>query len=127
MILAGLRRAKLNFTCFFIQLSYLGVGLLDMTVSETVVGELTRLYLQHCHDDDDHSLKKTNKESLRTRKLVKARRTLFIYEFRNHVLLLLLLNENLYIFSQNQDIFQDLNHKDIVDLSAVQKLQVFKT
>ncbi len=97
-----------------------------MTVSETVVGELTRLYLQHCHDDDHHSLKKSNKEGLTTRKLVKARRTLFIYEFGNHVLLLLL-NENLYIFSQNQDIFQDLNHKDIVDLSAVQKLQVFKT
>ncbi|CAB4004178.1 Hypothetical predicted protein, partial [Paramuricea clavata] len=72
------------------EFSDLGVGLLDMRVSESTVGELTRLYLQHCQNGD-HSTKKTNKVLTRRK-----------------------LSWNL----------MELNKKDIVNLTAVQKLEL---
>ena len=52
-----------------IEFADLGVDLIDMTLSASTVSEVTRLYLQSCHHDSQHSSTKKRKELLTTRKL----------------------------------------------------------
>ena len=52
--------------CLFVQFAAIGVDLTDMEVSDSTVGELTRLYLIRCNNCEQ-----TEKDRLVTRSLVR--------------------------------------------------------